>query len=490
MKDTYTAEELSTLKGKITHGFSVLLLRETLLKIFAFAAQLFLARILSPSDFGFYAIIVFIINFLGLFSDIGLSSAIIRQETPPSKQQISNIFWFKTIINSILVVLLIIAAPFLHVIYPSLLPIHVQMIQIISVTLLFAAIRSTPIALLEKDLQYGPISIIDIIGIFLYYIVAIILAMRNFGVWSFILATVAKEIIETIIVFLYKPLQIIFTFNVKNLRQLIKFGLFIQAGGFVTFLNSALIPVIGGISSTPYNVGLLDWASTLALTPSNAITNNFGRVAFAGFSKVQQDKILLRKSIEKSTAILSLVLFILPVGIFGFGKQITTFLYTSKWEAGLPALYWFAITIFFSSVTATYGQGILVLGKSKQIFYATLVSNIAGILLAIFLLIPFGFTGIAIASFLANFLLFFLYIIIAKKIALDANLISAIIPKLWIAFLTSFWIFVINASISDTFILFIIKGISAVSVYGILSFVFAKKDIQDIFTMVKTIAIK
>src|SRR5437762_12531867 len=84
-----------SLKSKMAPGFSTLLVRELLLKICAFSGQLILARILSPDDFGFYAIIIFIINLFGLFSDIGLSSALIQKKQPLADIELATIFFIK-----------------------------------------------------------------------------------------------------------------------------------------------------------------------------------------------------------------------------------------------------------------------------------------------------------------------------------------------------------------------------------------------------------
>jgi len=55
------------LKANIIQGFSTLIVREFFIKIFSLVGQIFLARLLIPSDFGVYVIIVFIISLFGLF---------------------------------------------------------------------------------------------------------------------------------------------------------------------------------------------------------------------------------------------------------------------------------------------------------------------------------------------------------------------------------------------------------------------------------------
>ena len=52
-----------------------------------------LARLLSPDDFGIVAIATVIIAFFGIFTDMGVSTAVVQHKTL-TKEELSNIFSF------------------------------------------------------------------------------------------------------------------------------------------------------------------------------------------------------------------------------------------------------------------------------------------------------------------------------------------------------------------------------------------------------------
>src|SRR5207302_8752430 len=114
--------------------------------------------------------------------------------------------------------------------------------------------------------------------------------------------------------------------------------------------------------------------------------NNFGRVAFSGLSRIQHDKKLLLHLIEKSASVITIISLLFPVLIFGFGQEGTAILYTNKWLPGITALYWFAASTIFGGVIVALGQGILALGKSKNIFFITLIGNINNFIFSFLLL--------------------------------------------------------------------------------------------------------
>jgi O-antigen/teichoic acid export membrane protein len=192
-------ENKDVLKSSIIQGFGTLVVREFFLKILSFVGQIFLARLLVPSDFGIYVIVVFIVNFLGLFSDIGLSSAIIQKHEEPSREELSSVFILKMGLSILIVVLLWIFAPVIKYAYPAFTTSNILMVRILSLVIITGGIRSIPIALLERKIKYNFISVIDVLGIFIYYLTSLTFAFAHFGVWSFIFGALAKEVGETIV---------------------------------------------------------------------------------------------------------------------------------------------------------------------------------------------------------------------------------------------------------------------------------------------------
>ncbi len=482
MQATTLLDETAEVKSKMAHGFGVLIVREFILKIFAFGGQLVLARLLAPEDFGMYAMIIFLITLFSLFSDIGLSPAIIQRKKNLSQHELSTVFAIKISISIVLIVLLNILTPLFQMLYPSLQEIHVWMLRILSLTLLFTALRSLPVALIERDLHYNKISTIDITGIGTYYIITVACALQGWGVWSFISGVVMKELVEVFVAFYYRPYSPDFHFKYKEVKDMVKFGAFIQAGGITNFLYTAMIPVVGGIKGGPYAVGLLDWGSNIVAVPES-ITNNFSRVAFSGFAKLQDDKELLSKAIAKSVSLLIIITMFFSVLIFGFAQEGVRLVFTEKWVAGIPALYWFAIGIPLYAVFASYGQGLLTLGKSKEVFFAMLTANGTGLLLAFLLVQKIGFIGVAIASTIALVILFFFYLIFAKQVGLSINLLKIALPKVAVGIVTFFYIILLNTIFPQGTIVFILKVITVSVLYGLLTFIFAKKELLTLVSL-------
>jgi O-antigen/teichoic acid export membrane protein len=64
--------------------------RVVILRVVSFVTTVILARILSPADFGLFAIVGFAVTALSLVGDLGVGSALIQQDKEPSDSQLGT----------------------------------------------------------------------------------------------------------------------------------------------------------------------------------------------------------------------------------------------------------------------------------------------------------------------------------------------------------------------------------------------------------------
>jgi O-antigen/teichoic acid export membrane protein len=471
------------LKSNIIQGFSTLIIREFFLKFFSIFGQIFLARLLSPADFGLYVILIFIINFFNIFSDFGLSVALIQKKNKPTKQELSNIFYLKLLIGFILISLIFIASPFVHLYYPSFNQENVLMLRLLSLIIILTSLRVIPTSLLERDLKYNLISIVDIVGVVGYYIAGVTLSFLSFGLWALVFATLFKELIETLILYFVKPFLPNIITSFKNIRGLLKFGAYIQGNGIVNFVKGSVTPVIAGRLTGPYSVGLLDFAFNLSLLPET-IAVNFGRVAFAGYSRIQTEKKILLNSMSKSISMLAIILYIFPIIIFVYGNQIIPIIFSDKWLPSLNSLYWFSAASFVLPIIAPLGQGILAIGKSKEIFWGTLFTVILGWILSFVLIKPMGFSGIAASYLITNTILALTYIYILNKIGYSFAFPKLLLNKLFVVFSTLVLSFALESILPHTSLALFFKLSLSTLIYFLCLLVFVRDETLELLQLI------
>jgi len=476
-------KDKDVLKASIMKGFGTLVVREFFLKVLSFIGQIFLARLLIPSDFGIYVIITFIIGFFSLFSDVGLPLAIIQKKEEPTKTELSEAFMLKVLLSLGLILLILIFAPLTKLFYTTFNDSNILMLRVLSLTLLLASFRDIPISLLERKIKYNLISKLDILGVSIYYLVALTGAFLHFGVWSFIAGAMMKEIVETAVLYAIVPFIPYVSVTFKNIKQLLKFGIYMQGNGLIYLLTSSIVPVIGGRIGGPYGAGILDFSYSIVLVAVTVATN-FSRVAFTGYSRISAQRKLLTNSISKSVSMLSIVIYFFPVTIFSFGSVLIPLIFSVRWIPALPSLYWYSAGTFFLPLLASLGQASLAIGKSKEVFWGSLLTGISGWILALLFVHFFGIVSIAATYFLTCFFFSLIFSYILKKDGFKLSIISVLMPKLIAVLFTFLFSFSLNFLLPQGLFPTISKLALSLIAYLIFMFLFARKDTKELLSFI------
>src|SRR3989344_9386189 len=104
---------IETVKKRSVAGVMVLTGRTFLLQIIGLVAQLFLFAYLGKYEFGVFAIVSAVINFLVYFSDIGLAAALLQKKEKPTDLDLKTTFTVQQILVFILVGVVFLLTPFL-----------------------------------------------------------------------------------------------------------------------------------------------------------------------------------------------------------------------------------------------------------------------------------------------------------------------------------------------------------------------------------------
>src|SRR5512139_2829165 len=92
-------------------GASLMVLRTLVLYPIGFLGEVCLARILTPQDFGVYAIAGFMTVTLAGVMEVGLAASLIQRLEEPRDEEYQVLFSFQIIVVSLMVLIVVLAAP-------------------------------------------------------------------------------------------------------------------------------------------------------------------------------------------------------------------------------------------------------------------------------------------------------------------------------------------------------------------------------------------
>src|SRR6266404_5099344 len=148
-----------------------------------------LARLLVPQDFGLFAMVATVMGFLRIFQDAGLSMATVqRQEI--THAQVSNLFWVNVAVGSVATLLVAASAPVVAWFYRE--PRLIGITLVLSITFVLASSAVQHIALLNRQMRFRAIAVIDILSMLAGYLIAVGMALSGCSYWALVGASVAQ----------------------------------------------------------------------------------------------------------------------------------------------------------------------------------------------------------------------------------------------------------------------------------------------------------
>ena len=400
MKDVFT-----TVKQKALRGVFTLTFRRLLLKVIDTVGIIYLARLLPQESFGVFAIISFVVfTFLSFFSDVGLGAALIQKEKIED-DDIKTTFTVQQILVTILLVIAFFAANPLASFY-NLGVEGVWLIRMLSLSLFITSFKTIPSILLERDLRFELLVIPEVIETVTYNVVAVVMAGSGYGVWSLVVAVVARTLLGAIALSIIKPWPIGYRLAKKSIHDLLHFGVPYQLNSVLALLKDNLAPTVIALWYGPAAVAYVNLAQNISSRPLE-LSTIVSRITFPTYSRIQGDTVRLKSWIEKSIHLMATLYFPAIIGLLVTAEPILRYLYADKSDKWLPALttlIFFLLAAVPVFITTTYTNALYALGRPKVVLRLMVLYTVLTWAIGVPLIRWVGYSGIAITVSIITYL--------------------------------------------------------------------------------------
>lgn len=317
-----------------TVSFGVL---QTVGQIVLWIANLVLARVLSPKDFGVYDICTFFLALGTLLGDAGLGAALLRTPDEPTREQYESVFFISVLAGGVLAVALAVLSPFLAARYGLDASARWMLIAMTPVYVL-SSLRAYPTIRIERDLAFGLIARIELVVLLLKQAVAVTLAVLGFGVWALVLASIAAALLTVVFTLWARPGLPMPRLHRGVLKPLLSFGLKVQALGFVAFFKDNVANALLGVLGGPVVVGLFNFAVRYIQVPVLAV-NALARVQLPTYARLQNDPVALGGAVRGALRITFLAGIPFLVVLACGSSYLIPLLYGARWLPAIPAVW-------------------------------------------------------------------------------------------------------------------------------------------------------
>ncbi len=327
-----------------------------------------LTHFLSPTDYGLMAIVMAVIGFGRIFSDMGISNAIIHKQNT-THDQLSSLYWLNVGSGVLLFLIVSGLSSLVSGFYNQ--PELTELLVILSTTFIIIAFGNQFKILFQKELRFDLIAKIEITSAVGAFIVAVICAVSGGGVYAIVFGSLAAALVSTGLYMFYgmKVHRPSFTFNVPDIRFYLNFGLFQMGENTVNYLNSQFDVILIGKLLGVEELGIYSVAKSLSMRPAQIVNPIITRVAFPVMAKVKDDTERLRSIYLKIINYLSTVNFPIYIAISILAEPIVLILFGEKWAASIIILQILAIYGAVRSISNPIGSLQLAKGRADMGFY-------------------------------------------------------------------------------------------------------------------------
>jgi PST family polysaccharide transporter len=209
-----------------------------------------LARLLTPADYGLFAIALSVQLVGQNFAELGLPAALVRMPQPPSLELQASTIGFLLLVTVTAVLAVLVTA---FAILPAL-DASSDVLDVVAITLLALpvyAVRAVPMAMMDRGMRFGRVAAVEAADTIGFNLFALGGALIGFGVFSLAGAVPVGAVLGATVAWSMRGIARRPRFELSRVRPLIGFGSRVSVLG-ILYLGRDLgyVAIIGAVGGT------------------------------------------------------------------------------------------------------------------------------------------------------------------------------------------------------------------------------------------------
>ena len=415
-------------KQKVVNGISSQTLVTIVLGIVEIVSFSIMSRLLSKTDFGYYAAISSIVLIFSSFSETGIGAAIIQRKRL-TKRFVDNAFTLSLLFGLAISFLLFILSGTLADTVAD----HsmTMPLMIMSVTLLLNCLTSVFKSIMHRRLEFLRIGAINLTALVFTTIIAILLAFYGFGYYAIIAKSVLQSVVTFVLTWYFCKTSFSLSIDKYNASKIFRFSGWLMAS--VVFRNIAhqvdklLMPRLLTIEA----LGAYNRPKDFMNQISSKLNGIFDSALFPVLSSIQDEKKKLSNAFIQSLSILNIFAMLLTLTFALNSQLIIRIFFGEEWMSLNEVTIILSFALVFNIDGRLSDCYLRSMGMTQFQFYFRIFEaavNIIGVLVGY----NWGIIGVAYSVVATNALTKILKTIyVANKIDIGALDIIMVIIKSW-----------------------------------------------------------
>jgi teichuronic acid exporter len=367
-------------------------------QVITFIIQLVLVRFIAPADFGLIGMLAVFIGISTALIDGGMTSSLIRNNQVDNSDY-STIFYYNIFLSVIVYIMFYNLTPIIGKFYNQ--QVLEKIARVYGLVFIFSSFGAVQNIILVKKMEFKKQAILTLPPMILGGTLGILLAVKNYGVWSIVYSMLATSLLTSLSLWSFSNWKPSLVFDIDKFKLHFFYGYKMSISSALDNLFTNIYPILIGKLYNPTAVGYYTRANSLMMLPVGNLSIVLNRVIFPLFSKVQDDVVVLQRLYKKIMQIIFYVLAPTTALMILLSNEIVLVLFTDKWVQIIPI---FQILCFVGLLYPLHLYNLMIIqvkGRSALFLKLEIVKKII-IILSLFVSVKFGFLGILIGSIVAS----------------------------------------------------------------------------------------
>lgn len=447
-----------------------------------FIVMIFMARILTPEDYGLIGMLSIFIAVSQALVDSGFSNALIRKSNRTETDN-STVFYFNIVVGLLLYGILFFSAPLISKFYNQ--PLLTPLTRLIALSIPLNSLIIVQRALLSVNVDFKSQAKASLIAALSSGVVGLSMAYSDWGVWSLVWYQLTNVIVNVSVLWFLTKWNPHFTYSWISFREMFGFGSKIAFTSILyTIYNNIYLLVIGKLFNAS-DLGYFTRANQFAQFPSTNLAGVIQRVSYPVLCSIQDDNERLRVVYRKYLRLICFIVFPMMIGLAVLARPFILFILNDTWLFAATLLSVLCLALMWSPVHSINLSLLLVKGRSDLYMRLEFIKEAIGILILIatapfgIIMMCWGLVGFNIIALLIN------THYTGKIINVGFyTQIKDLLPSLIFSTLMGICVFLISFKIPHNFFKLLIGILAGTIIYLVISKLFNSKDLKEIYSFV------
>ncbi len=451
------------LKEKTAQGLFWAFLSSGGIQLLNLIIGIFLARLLSPGEYGIVGMLAIFTLLAGNLQESGFGVALVNIKDIKHNDY-NSVFWFNVGMSLLLYLILFLSAPMISAFFHQ--PCLTLLSRFVFLAFVIASLGISPNAMLVRDLKMKEKAITSLSALVISGTVAVIMAMNGFSYWSLATQQIVYNVVIVIGRYYYTRWCPTFKVDFTPVKQMFSFSYKVLITAVLTTINNNVLTVIFGRLFPAQAVGNYTQANKWNTMANQLVSNTVAQVAQPVMTRITDDDERQRRVFGKMLRFTAFLAFPAMFGLAIVAPQVILLAIGDKWVNSIPLLQVLCISGAFIPLYTVYQNLFLSQGKSDTYMWLT-IAQIAIMLIAVLACHRLGIMAMVIAFACINILWLLAWQVFASRLIgyRFITMLRDLMPFMLIALVVMGVTYLVTRFIGNMYFLLLARIILAAALY-------------------------